>query len=243
MRTVLAAPALLVVLALAACGPTPTPAPTEAPAPKPTETVEAPPEVALDEDVLLQVTATATSASGETLDLDLRVHRAVSWDDAPSNADLMTSTCEGSLENSVYEANLWSFGTADVTATGAWTSDSIFVLPYADEVVSLASSGFLSEDDDVVDIATPHCLRTRTFATPGEGTLVLGFSGDSDAAGAAGNFTRWANARYGFLAPDSVTISDCAFTLTPAGEELNGGAEWWSDIVSDFECSTGASAP
>lgn len=242
MRTVLVAPALLVVLALAGCSPTPAPTPSETPEPTPTETVEAPPEVVLDDDVLLHVTATATGTAGNELELDLQVHRAVAWDDAPDSAALMTSTCEGALENSVYQANLWSFATVDVAATGSWTADSIELRPLADDVVSLASSGFLSEDDNV-DQATPHCLRARSFATPGEGALLLGFSGDSDEAGAAGNFTRWANVRYGFAVPDGITLSDCEFTVTDAGTELNGGAEWWGDVVSATECSTGATTP
>lgn len=244
MRTAIAAPALLVVLALAGCGPTPAPAPSGAPepTPKPTETVEAPAPSALAEDILLHVTATATGAGGEELALDLQVHRAMNWDDDTESAALMTAGCEGALDASVYEANLWSFAVVDVSATGSWTGDSIRLLPGADEVVSLASAGFLSEDDDV-DPATPHCLRDRTFATGDDGTLVLGLTGDSDAVGAAGNLTRWANTRYGFAAPAGVTLSDCAFVVTPAGEELNGGADWWSETVSAAECSTGSSAP
>ena len=244
MRARIAAPALLVLLALTACGPTPTPAPSQSPTPKPTETVEAPvdEEVVLDEDVLLHVTATATGAAGQALDLDLQVHRAMNWDADTESAVLMTSGCEGALDASVYEANLWSFAVVDVVATGSWTGDSIRLLPSADDVVSLASVGFLSEDDDV-DPATPHCLRDRTFATADDGTLVLGFTGDSDAVGAAGNFTRWANTRYGFIAPAGVTISDCESTVTDAGTELNGGAEWWGDVVSATECSTGATTP
>lgn len=242
MRALHVATALLVVIALAGCGPAPSPTPSETPEPKPTETVEGPAEPEVDEDVLLQVSATATGSAGNELDLDLQVHRAASWGDVPALADLMTATCDGALENSVYEENLWSFGFADVAATGAWSGDSFLLLPNADDVVSLSSTGFLSEDDSV-DSATPHCLRTRTFAEPGKGQLVLGFAGDSDELGAAGNFTRWANARYGFIAPAGVTITDCEFTVTEAGAELNGGAEWWGDVVSDSECSTGATAP
>lgn len=241
MRILTAAPALLVVLALTACGPTPTPAPSDSPEPKPTATVEAPAGAELDDDVLLHVTATATGPGGE-LALDLQLHRAESWDVATESASRMTATCEGALDASVYEANLWSFGSAAITADGTWTGDSFVVLPRADDVVSLSSTGFLSEDDDV-DPATPHCLRARTFAAPGEGALVLGFSGDSDEVSAAGNFTRWANTRFGFVAPEGVTLSNCEFTVTPAGAELNGGAEWWSDVASASECSTGASAP
>lgn len=242
MRTLTAAPALLLVLALSACGPTPAPVPSDPPTPTPTETVETPPEIVLDEDVLLHLTATATGAGGETLALDLRVHRAIAWDDATESAALMTSTCSGGLDESIYEAQLWSFATVDVAAEGSWTGDSFAMLPDAEEVVTLASTGFLSEDDNG-DPATPHCVRARTLATTGTGTLVLGIEGDSDEVGAAGNFTRWANVRYGFVAPQGVTLTDCESTVTDAGAELNGGAEWWGDIVSGGECSTGASAP
>ena len=243
MRALTAATALLVILALSACAPTPAPVPSATPTPTPTETAEAPPEeVTLAEDILLHVTATATGSAGNELQLDLQVHRAMNWNDDTESAVLMTSGCEGSLDASVYEANLWSFAVVDVVATGAWTGDSIRLLPVADDVVSLASIGFLSEDDNV-DPATPHCLRERTFATADDGTLVLGLTGDSDAAGAAGNHTRWANTRYGFIAPQGVTLSDCEFTVTPAGAELNGGADWWADVVSGTECSTGATAP
>ena len=242
MRALPVATALLVAIALAGCGPTPAPAPSEAPDPSPTETAQAPAPTDLPEDILLRVTATATGVAGNELDLDLRVHRALSWDDDTESGVLMTSGCEGALDASVYEANLWSFAVVDVVATGSWTGDSIRLLPSADDVVSLASVGFLSEDDDV-DPATPHCRRDRTFATADDGTLVLGLAGDSDAAGAAGNFTRWANSRYGFIAPQGVTLSDCEFTVTEAGAELNGGAEWWGEVVAADECSTGATAP
>jgi hypothetical protein len=243
MRILTAAPALLVVLALTACGPTPAPSPTpsDSPEPKPTETVEAPDDVVLDEDVLLHVTATATGPGGE-LALDLQVHRAESWDVATESAALMTSTCEGGLDASIYEAQLFSFAEVDLAAEGSWTGDNVRVLPNPGGGVTLASTGFLSEDDNG-DPATPHCVRARTFASAGEGTLVLGLEGDSDELGAAGNFTRWANTRFGFIAPAGVTISGCAFTVTAAGEELNGGADWWSEVVSESECSTGASAP
>ena len=242
MRALSVAPAVLVVLALTACGPTPAPAPSGTPSPQPTETAKAPVGPALDPDVLLHVAATATDADGTSIDLDLRVHRATAWNEATESATLMSATCEGALDASVYEANLWSFATVDVLASGAWTGDSFTLLPMADEVASLASTGFLSEDDDV-DPATPHCLRARTLASAGEGTLVLGLAGDSDEVGAAGNFTRWANLRYGFIAPQGVTLSDCEFTVTEAGAELNGDAEWWGEVVEADECSTGASAP
>lgn len=242
MRTLALAPAVVTILALTACGPAPAPAPSEAPAPTPSASDEVPAPAPLGEDILLQVTATAVGADGGQLALDLQVHRAMSWDDDTESAVLMTSTCEGALDASVYEANLWSFAAVDVTATGSWTGDSIRVLPAPDDVVSLASVGFLSEDDDV-DPATPHCLRQRSFATADDGTLVLGLTGDSDEAGAAGNFTRWANTRYGFIVPEGATVTDCSFTVTPAGEELNGGAEWWGEVATATECSIGATAP
>jgi hypothetical protein len=236
----------LPLLLLVGCGPTPAPAPTDdSPATsKPTETV-GPPAAELDPDVLLVVSTRATAENGAALDLVLTVHRATAWSDdsAADRPALMTTTCEGYLDAGVYEANLWSFVTADVTATSTgtaeWPADTrIRLFPTPTDDVSLASGGFLVEDPDV-DSATPHCARDRYLYGPGDGSLIAGIQGDTDEAAAAGNFTRWANQLWGFT---GASFSNCSYVVTPAGAELNGGAEWWSEQVDDSNCYVGSTA-
>ncbi len=244
---------LPLVLLLAGCGdPPPDPGtPTKA---APTES---PTVAALDPDVLLVVSATATAEDGSVLDLTMTVHRATAWDDSTGSdrASLMTSTCEGYLDAGVYEANLWSFLKVDVDATqsgsAAWpAAKRIRLFPLATDDYALASGGALVDDPDVTS-ETPHCARDRYIYGAGESTLVVGIQGDTDAVEAAGHFTRWANTLYGFVgrevggqtaAEAGITLTDCSYTVTPAGEELHGGADWWSEHIDESDCYVGSTS-
>ena len=247
---VLAAPLLLLVTA---CTPTaPAPAPVDTP---PASTApSAPAAEPLPDDALLQVTATATADNGSVLDLEFLVHKSLAWDDpaAVVDADLMSQVCDGSLENSVYDEQLWSFTRVDVSATPvdgtpAWPEGkrfSLFPLAWSN---AIAADGAVVDDQDV-DIATPFCVRTKYLAGPGTGILVLGQAGDTDAVGAAGHFTRWANNNFGFTsvevqeqtpADTGITVSDCAYVLTDLGTEFGGGADTWSFTNTDTSCSVG----
>lgn len=250
----------LPLLLLSACTPTGEPTagdPPPAPTSKPTETVEPPTE--LDPDVLLVVTSTATADNGAVLDLSMTVRKATAWDDsgAPDRPALMTSTCEGYLDEGVYEPNLWSFLRVDVAAasdlsTATWPADKrIRLFPIVNDDVALASSGFLVEDPDV-DAATPHCQRDRFLYEAGDGILIAGIQGDTDEVDAAGHFTRWANQKYGFVAHEvsgqtaaqaGMSLSDCTFTVTDAGTALHGGADWWGQLVNESTCFIGSNAP
>jgi len=234
----------LPLLLLAGCDPVPAPTPSEdtASSSMPTETV-APPAADLDPDVLLVVSARATAGNGAVLDLTLTVHKATAWSDdsAADRPALMTATCEGYLDASVYEANLWSFVKADVTAasagTAAWPADNrIRLFPMHSDDVSLASGGFVVEDPEV-DAATPHCARDRSLVSAGDGSLIAGIPGDTDEVAAAGNFTRWANQLWGFTGSG---FSDCTYVVTSAGAELGGGADWWSEHISESDCYVGS---
>lgn len=255
MRRSLALLVLPLVL-LAGCDPLP-PAPVDSSSPEPSTPVETvAPAVELDPDVLLVVTATATADTGAVLDLRMEVRKATAWDD-PSASDrptMMTAGCDGYLDESVYEANLWSFLPVDVTATAdpstpAWPNGKrIRLWPGVNDDVNLASNGFLVDDPDV-EGATPHCRRDRYVYGDGEGRLLLGIQGDTDEVDAAGHFTRWANQRYGFVAREvagqsaaeaGMTLTDCTFEVTAAGVELNGGADWWGETVDESNCYTGS---
>lgn len=271
MRIARSLAAIAAVLLLAGCipwppkpapdvsAPTPTPAtsltPTATPKPTPTATPvaaePAPPGYA--DDVLLVVTATATADNGAVLDLTLQVHRAQSWDTpGAGQAATMTAACAGGLDEGVFAANLWSFATVTVDAVqregGSWPGNRrIFMLPYA-SYLDLATDGFPADDDEA-SADTPHCRRDKVIDGQGAGSVVVGFAGDSDAAGAAGNFTRWANHNYGFVgvrvagqtaASAGITISDCAAIVTAAGLELNGNADWWSSRVDESHCVHGS---
>ncbi|CAN5350599.1 hypothetical protein BH09ACT5_BH09ACT5_20050 [soil metagenome] len=249
------------VVALVGCNPgSPNPAPsaTTKPAasatPTPTPTGSPAQADPLPEDVVMVVDAVATADNGAVLDLSLTVHRSTAWDD-PAGADraaLMTQVCAGSLEDSVYEQGLFSFAKIDFAAVqrpGAqWPANHrLFLTPNSTYTV-VAADGF-PLDDDEVDNATPRCLRGKYFEGPGTGTVVVGFRGDTDDAGAAGGFTKWANHNYGFTAvrvagqtAESVgmALSDCHYLVTAAGEALNGDAAWWGSLVNDTHCVYGS---
>jgi len=249
---VAAALAAPLILMLAACAPT---APPAAPVDPPTTV--APPEPVADPlpaDALLQLTATATADNGAVLDLEFIVHKSLAWDDPAgvANADLMSNVCDGSLENSVYEEQLWSFTQVDVSATPvdgtpAWPEGkrfSLFPLAWSN---AIAADGAVVDDQDV-DIATPFCLRNKYLDGPGEGTIVLGQAGDTDAVGAAGGFSRWANNNFGFTsvevqsqtpADTGITVSDCAYVVTDLGKEFGGGSDSWSFTNTDTSCEVG----
>jgi hypothetical protein len=244
------------LFALTACIPETPPAPPASSAPPAPST--APSAAPLADDILLHLTATATAENGAVLDLTLNVHKSTAWNDpaGASRAALMSSVCEGALDDSVFEANLWSFAQIDLSAvanasTPAWPGGKrLRVMPYSTHL-ALASTGDAIEDPDVSG-ETPHCKRDRYLLGAGESTLVVGFQGDTDASGAAGNFTRWANHLYGFVgrevagqtaAQAGITITGCDYQVTTLGESLNGGASWWHEQSTPSECYVGSSEP
>lgn len=251
----LTAAALIAVplLLLTGCFPsTPTPPPVDPPASSPEPS--APAAEPLPEDALLELTATATADNGAVLDLVFLVHKSLAWDDPAgvANADLMTQVCNGSLENSVYDEQLWSFTQVDVSATPvdgtpAWPEGKRFELFPLAWSNAIAADGAVVDDQDV-DIAMPFCSRTKYLGGPGEGILVLGQPGDTDAVGAAGNFSRWANNNFGFTtvevesqtpADTGITVSDCAYVVTDLGKEFGGDSDSWSFTNTDTSCAVG----
>jgi len=252
---VLAATAAVALLALTGCTP-PSPTPTAAPPAEsstPT-TTPTPTAAALADDVLLVVSTVATADNGAVLDLTLTVHRPLAFDDPAVGpaAALMTDACGGGTDDALYAENLWTFATVDVAAVaraGAeWPAGHrIILVPYSTYLV-LAGDGAVLDDDEV-DPSTPNCRRDKHLDTAGTGTLVVAFAGDTDDVAAAGQFTKWANHLWGFsgvrVAGQSaeaagIALSDCTFTVAPAGEELHGGAEWWIERNDDTRCQIGS---
>jgi hypothetical protein len=255
---------LSVALLLAGCLPiftTPPPGipSTSEPSPSnsvsPTLTEPAPIEPALADDAVLVVSTTVTADNGAVLDLRLVVHRSTAWNDpvGAERAAMMTAACLGALDAGVYDANLWSFALVDVTATardGAeWPAGHrLFLEPYSG-YVSIASSGF-PLDDDEVSAETPHCQRDKYLESAGSGEIVVGVAGDTDTVEAAGHFTKWANHNYGFVnvrvssqtaADVGMSFSDCSYSVTDAGKELGGDAPTWHLLTNDTHCAVGSS--
>ena len=248
----LAAAVALPLLALTACQPTPAEPPVQTPvAESPSATPEAEP---LPEDALLFISATATAENGAVVELTQIVHRSLAWNDsaATASAELMSQVCDGSLETSVYDEQLWSFTRVDVAATPVdgtptWPADLAFRLFPQPGNDAVAADGAVVDDEDV-DIATPFCVREKRLPGVGEGLIVLGIAGDTDEVSAAGNFTRWANTSYGFgttevqsqsPADTGITISDCYYSVTDLGLEFNGDNENWLLTDTDTTCSVG----
>ena len=202
--------------------------PTAAPAPS------AP---AAPADAVLVITATVTSTSGSVMHLSETVLKSLAWNDpaAADRAALMSQVCAGALDDTVYSANLWSFAKIQVTAKadGAWPTDGsrdIQLEPFA-QYLAVATDGY-PMNDPYAAADTPFCKTDKYLRGPGSGTAVVGFQGDTDAVGAAGGFTKWANHRYGFSAKEvatqtpadtGMTVSDCSITVTPLGMSLGGG--------------------
>ena len=225
-------PALLVVplvIALAACGPgTPPdtdPDGSETPVTEPTdEGTDSPAPLDLPDDALLAVTATFTTEFDAQLELLMVVHKSLAWDDlaAADLAALMTTECGGAMDASVYEMRLTSFTLIDVTAddtTGDFPVDAVVYLTPAADFTSVVRTGDVI-DDPGADSEAPHCAVDKAMIGQGSGTIVMGLSGDTDAVGAAGNFTKWANHHYGFAIGIDGEFTACDFQVTPLGEEF-----------------------
>ncbi len=208
----------------------------------------------LPEDAVLGIAVIVTDASGAALQLREIVHRSYAWDSDEGRplAGMMTAGCLGALEDTVYEEQLWSFASIEVSATPVgdtpWAGDPadtarwIRVQPLTAHL-SLASDGVLVEDPAAVPEA-PHCDRDRLIAGTGTGALVVGFHGDTDAVGAAGHFTRWANHRYGFQADDpGLVFSGCETVVTELGASLGGGVASWTSELDGTHCVTGSGLP
>ena len=249
MKNAFALAVIPLVLVLSACNPG-EPEPTSTPGDKPTSTITPKPtssvvaEEPLPDDALLLVRATATADNGAVMNIRMTVHRSLAWStpEGASMGDVMSTSCAGALDASIYQDQLWTFTALDVDAelqgTTPWPTDQrLYTFPSA-EYVAQAITDYPFDDD--VDGGTPHCKRDKFFERPGFGTVVLGLPGDTDEVSAAGQFTRWANHSYGIAAPGGVILSDCSSLVTTAGEALHGGADWWSSEVSASACRYGA---
>ena len=246
-------------LMLSGCDPTPAPGPSATPSVTTTvDPVDPAPEVPAD--AVLVVDARVGDFQGAELALRLIVHRSYAWD-SPEGQPLaakMIAGCTGALDDEVFASQLWSFAAIDVSAIQAdgtaWPGDPGIPLEYwitldpSSAFLALADDGFPLEDT-TVDPATPHCDRDRFIPGPGSGTLIVGFQGDTDAAGAAGHFTRWANHRYGFstqiIAGGSSfggPVTGCTFQVTELGASLGGDADHWVEQNDDTHCITGTGA-
>lgn len=252
---VLMSAATIILLALAGCTPPAepgTPVASESPS-SPASAEPSPSAEALAEDVLLVVSAVATADNGAVLDLTMTVHRPTAFDDPASAAAaaLMTDSCGGGTDDSVYADQLWTFASVDIEAVErpgtAWpTNRRLFFYPLATDVNIAADGAVL--DDDMVDPATPHCRTDKHLDAPGSGVMVVGLEGDTDDVSAAGQFTRWANHMWGFsgvyvagqsAAAAGIVLSECAYTVTDAGKALNGGSAEWIDLIDDERCQVG----
>ena len=249
----LVAATAVAALALAGCDPL-TPEPlggtrpaSEAPMPTPEAPAPTDPLAALPADAVLGVSAIVTDASGATLQLTAIVHRSMAWD-SPAGAplaELMTNGCLGALDAFVYADQLWSFAQIDVAATplsGTWPTGTEIDVHPTTEFLSLASDGALIELPGAAP-ESPHCDRSRALTGTGTGRLVVGFHGDTDAVGAAGGFTRWANHRYGFAVASGLTLSQCRVVATELGTSLGAEAAGWATVDDASTCTAGSGLP
>ncbi len=250
-RILLSSVAISLIAVLAGCTPTPA-APLD-----PDETfvsatgdpIEPVPTLPpLEAGTVLIVRATATAGNGAQLDLEYRIQKSVPFDDiaAQTLPQAMIEDCPAAYTQQVFADNLWSFTRGNVIAipsagsTADWPTDApIELLPSASSV-AMSARGFIGDDADAA-AETPPCQREKSFTGYGQGGVAIGIAGDTDAVGASGGFTRWANHSYGFVVADGITLSGCTFEVTELGAQYNGGAEWWTESNDTTSCVTGAS--
>lgn len=200
----------------------------------------------IEPDTLLIVRATATAGTGARLALEMQVHQSTAWDDVATQTMplAMTEDCAGTLDETIYEAGMWSFTRVNVTAIPADASAEVWPVDARVDVQPLASAapvigrGFLVGDE--ASSEAPVCLRDKFFIGTGKGGLALGIAGDAADDGA--RFTGWADHRFGFNTPDNtgVTLSDCTFEVTALGSQLGGAAQSRASVLNASTCVTGA---
>ena len=223
---------------LAGCTPETSPEVGSTATPAPTTSASIAPNVVLDPDIVLYVSATATDANGVAADISLRLHSSTRWSDDDDSAairpEFIGSACAGDLSPVVFSAEEWSFALADISAvvaTGSWPSGAVIgVLPTAD-IVPIASGGIIISDPAAA--ATDVCAANKEIGGTGDGTLVLGLTGDS--AGAS-PLTAWTDLRYGFSTGSDFTLSNCVYLVTTTGQAA-GGSGNWASTATEEECS------
>lgn len=241
---------LAIPLALSACAPQPAPIATSAPTatvpePSSSPTMQPPASAPLPDDALLSVTATAESDGEPVAYLSLVVHKSLAWDDpaAAKFGDLVSKSCDGGLDASVYEEQLFTFTQIDFTSMPAVEGEVVSTdLPFGLHPAMGVPTAAIGDvvDADNVDQSTPYCVRQKFLPLVGDGSAVLALEGDTDENLAAGNFTRWANQFYGFYAYDkALNLVDCTYELTDLGKEFGGGGEFWQSIDSGSPCGVG----
>ena len=230
---------LVTLTLLSACAPSTEPEAGSTEPPAPTSSASTAPSVVLDPDIVLYVSATATDASGVTADISLRLHTSTSWSDDDDSAtirpEFIASACADGLTPALFADETWSFALVDVSAvvaSGTWPAGSmVTVLPAADDV-PIASGGIIIPDP-AAPASGDLCASSKAIGGAGDGTLVLGLTGD--AAGAK-PLTAWADYRYGFVAGNGFTLSNCVYLVTAAGQSAGGDGDW-ATTASAEECS------
>jgi hypothetical protein len=250
------------LLALSACDPIPAPVSTTSPSvtPTPKQTIVAEPTLQLPADAVLGLSAVATADNGASLNIVVVVLSSAAWNQGAGSARSSATAvnCDGELDASVFDAESFSFGEVDITATlasgsPAWPTDlpiQVLPLPRDDgSGPSLTAAGGVVQleapnpaGDGEPGYYVPHCLQNAFLPGAGSGSTYLGFTGD------ASTLTAWASSQYGITFdgfagpadPARVTLTACTQVVTPLGTSLGAPAGGFAEHYSSTVCRVGA---
>ena len=252
-RSLLAALVLPLAL-LAGCAPEPPPVPLPQPVEEqPTPTAEADP---LPADALLSVTALARAANGARLELRAVVRAPQAWNlpAAKPGLDRLLEWCDGEVDQATMESGNFTIVPVEYSAKsvgdGVWPDvDPIWLIPEPGRAV-LAATGSIHQvelgvDDNDPGDYVPHCVQNAILSSEGEGTVYLGFEGDTQGSEDSPIGQAWAGVRYGFTrgleegVPTGITFEGCSATITPLGTESGApGVDWQEDFQEGY-CAVG----
>ncbi|TBN55396.1 hypothetical protein EYE40_14390 [Glaciihabitans arcticus] len=237
---------------LAGCAPEPPPIPLPLPVEgEPTPTAEADP---LPDDAMLLVTAVATATNGAQLDLRAVVREPQGWNlpAAKPGLDRLLEWCDGELDQASIEAGNFTVVPVEYSATAvgdtAWPNgETIWLHPEPGRAV-LAATGAIKQVE-VVDESqpgdyVPHCLQNATMPGAGEGTVYLGFEGDTGGNEDYAIGHAWASVSHGFSntqveAAANIDFSECTAKILPAGTEWGAPGLGWAEDFVDYRCTVG----
>lgn len=220
----------------------------------------------LPADALLGLTSTVTADTGAKLTLSLIVHssKAASDPEAAPRVKALTEKCSGEVDAALLNNGAYGLVQVDYSAvlvgSTAWPVDlPLLVLPTAKDI-ALASTGDVTQIEVLpapfeAGNYVPHCSQFAFLTGPGTGATYLALDGDSTNAS---SFTRWAHFPFGFtinspagfvgtvsfggIAPQRVSFTDCAATLTPLASTLGYPPDSWSQEFATDHCAVGGNA-
>jgi hypothetical protein len=243
MRTRLATPAILAILALTLAGCTPsTPSPTASPSDSETPSASATPTESasptadpVDPNILFTITVTATSPSGAIAHLRQAVYAPVaSTSSQVADEAALDSECDG--WRAAYPSPAYVVTTIEITdespAGKNWTTPVAVVSMNGWPTFTGSVSSFMA-----------YCASVQVSIGSSRGVTPVNAAAGADGAGG------WAHILFGFgiatnagsdvPGPTDTLLSDCQIVLSPAASASAIASTWSASTASPLNCSFG----